>query len=113
MTSAWVTSVTIGVSRQDRCIRSAMVRRIEVSGTTVMPASAGPDAAGTAASRPLSGDSAVRRTSSLVTSPPGPVPSTRERSTPSSWARLRATGETWRRPAGFPGALAGTVSTRA
>ena len=86
--------VTCGISRHERVIRSAMVLRTALIGA-----------------RRTGRDSPALRTSSSVILPPGPVPSTVARSTPSSFASLRTIGNAWARDGGAAGGASSSDPT--
>ena len=87
------TQVTGGTSRCARAMCSAITRRTPRSGSR----------------RPSAALRRRARTSSSVTRPPGPVPVTAARSTPSSCAIRRTTGVAWTLSAG---AAVGVTSSR-
>ena len=94
--SAWPNVVTCGISRHDRAMFAAMVRRslerriLCSSGDPGRPAVAAPS------------------TSSLLMRPSGPVPATVERSTPSSFASRLTSGNAWAREPAPPGSGEGS-----
>ena len=90
--------VSWAVSRRLANIRSAMVLRIPRKGIALAEAEA------------CGADAAACSTSSLVMRPRGPVPTTAARSTFSSAASLRATGEAATR---FPGLAFGSSALAA
>ena len=87
VTSASVVSVTWAIVLTLRVMRSAMILRRPVSGTTSPTASA--------RAAPASRSAMARSTSTTTTRPPGPEPVTSARSMPSCRASILARGTTW------------------
>ena len=79
--------------RRLSCMRVAMVLRMPLTGMRCPPAGAGGMDFAAPGAGAADGFAAARSTSSFVMRPPGPVPVTRARSTPSSAARRFASGD--------------------
>ncbi len=111
-TSASADTVKLGISAADSDMRRAMVACVGVSSTTRMSPRASAVRADASAAVP-----AARCTSSRVILPPGPLPTTSWRESPSSTAVRRATGVALgcasAAAASFAGAGAGNCSAAA